>query len=224
MRMRRLKKFDERKVKVSDIMLKLDIGENRRFDIEVEPEYIDFAKLFGNNNPLYLEVGCGMGGFAVEFAKQHPDINLIAVEINENVIIKAAEKTLDEGIYNIRFLCVSANYLDRYIRPDSIDEMFLNFSCPYPKNRYESHRLTSPVFLEIYKRLLKKGAVICQKTDNMHFFEYSIEQFSKANFTLSNISLDLHNSDFEGNIVTEYESKFISQGLPIYRLEATNNK
>ena len=222
--MRRLKKFDERKVKVSDIMLKLDIGENRRFDIEVEPEYIDFAKLFGNNNPLYLEVGCGMGGFAVEFAKQHPDINLIAVEINENVIIKAAEKTLDEGIYNIRFLCVSANYLDRYIRPDSIDEMFLNFSCPYPKNRYESHRLTSPVFLEIYKRLLKKGAVICQKTDNMHFFEYSIEQFSKANFTLSNISLDLHNSDFEGNIVTEYESKFISQGLPIYRLEATNNK
>ena len=224
MRMRRLKKFDERKVKVSDIMLKLDIGENRRFDIEVEPEYIDFVKLFGNNNPLYLEVGCGMGGFAVEFAKQHPDINLIAVEINENVIIKAAEKTLDEGIYNIRFLCVSANYLDRYIRPDSIDEMFLNFSCPYPKNRYESHRLTSPVFLEIYKRLLKKGAVICQKTDNMHFFEYSIEQFSKANFTLSNISLDLHNSDFEGNIVTEYESKFISQGLPIYRLEATNNK
>lgn len=224
MRMRRLKKFDERKVKVSDIMLKLDIGENRRFDIEVEPEYIDFAKLFGNNNPLYLEVGCGMGGFAVEFAKQHPDINLIAVEINENVIIKAAEKTLDEGIYNIRFLCVSANYLDRYIRPDSIDEMFLNFSCPYPKNRYESHRLTSPVFLEIYKRLLKKGAVICQKTDNMHFFEYSIEQFSKANYTLSNISLDLHNSDFEGNIVTEYESKFISQGLPIYRLEATNNK
>lgn len=224
MRMRRLKKFDERKVKVSDIMLKLDIGENRRFDIEVEPEYIDFAKLFGNNNPLYLEVGCGMGGFAVEFAKQHPDINLIAVEINENVIIKAAEKTLDEGIYNIRFLCVSANYLDRYIRHDSIDEMFLNFSCPYPKNRYESHRLTSPVFLEIYKRLLKKGAVICQKTDNMHFFEYSIEQFSKANFTLSNISLDLHNSDFEGNIVTEYESKFISQGLPIYRLEATNNK
>lgn len=221
MRMRRLKKFDIRRAAVEDIMMKC-VVENKRYDADAadSAELIDFSQWFGNDNPLQLEVGCGMGGFAAEYARQNPDVNLIAVEINENVIIKAAENALSQNIPNVRFLCVSANYLDRYIASDSIERMFLNFSCPYPKNRYESHRLTYPTFLKIYKRLLKDGAMICQKTDNMHFFEYSLEQYSKAGFVLQNISLDLHNSDFEGNIVTEYERKFISQGLPIYRVEA----
>ena len=165
-----------------------------------------------------------MGGFAIEYARQNPNTNIIAVEINVNVIIKAAERTKKAGVTNIRFLCVGANYLNRYIPDNSVSQMFLNFSCPYPKNRYESHRLTSPVFMKIYKRLLKNGAKSHQKTDNMHFFEYSIEQFSSAQFLLSNISLDLHNSDFQGNIITEYEQKFLEQGLPIYRLEAENVK
>ena len=220
MRMRRLKKFDSRRAAVEDIMIKC-VVENKRYDANADSgAQIDFAKWFGNDNPLHLEVGCGMGGFAAEYARQNPDVNLVAVEINENVIIKAAETALREGIPNVRFICVSANYLDRYIAAGSVERMFLNFSCPYPKNRYESHRLTYPTFLKIYKRLLKNGAAICQKTDNMHFFEYSLEQYSKAGFTLQNISLDLHNSDFEGNIVTEYEQKFASQGLPIYRAEA----
>lgn len=221
MRMRRLKKFDIRRAAVEDIMMKLTV-ENKRYDMQTtnSAELIDFAQWFGNGNPLHLEIGCGMGGFAAEYARQNPDINLIAVEINENVIIKAAEKTLRENIPNVRYLCVSANYLDRYIGENSVERMFLNFSCPYPKNRCESRRLTHPVFLKIYKRLLKSGAVICQKTDNMHFFEYSLEQYSKAGLILQNITLDLHESNFEGNIVTEYEQKFVSQGLPIYRVEA----
>lgn len=224
MRMRRLKKFDEREAFVRDIMIKCTV-EDKRYNAAADgDEYIDFSALFGNDSPVYLEVGCGMGGFAAEFAKRHPQINLLAVEINENVIIKAAERTKAENIPNIRYLCVSANYLDRYIRDGAIERMFLNFSCPYPKNRYESHRLTSPVFLKIYRKILKNGAEIHQKTDNMHFFEYSIEQFSKHGFALQNLSLDLHHSDFEENIVTEYESKFASQGLPIYRLEAVNRK
>ncbi|MGN0557491.1 MAG: tRNA (guanosine(46)-N7)-methyltransferase TrmB [Acutalibacteraceae bacterium] len=222
--MRRLKKFDEREAFVRDIMIKCTV-EDKRYNAAADgDEYIDLPALFGNDSPVYLEVGCGMGGFAAEFAKRHPQINLLAVEINENVIIKAAERTKAENIPNVRYLCVSANYLDRYIRDSAIERMFLNFSCPYPKNRYESHRLTSPVFLRIYRKILKNGAEIHQKTDNMHFFEYSIEQFSKHGFALQNLSLDLHHSDFEGNIVTEYESKFASQGLPIYRLEAVNQK
>jgi tRNA (guanine-N7-)-methyltransferase len=96
----------------------------------------------------------------------------------------------------------------------------LNFSCPFPKAAYASHRLTHQNFLEIYKEIMKKGSEIHQKTDNMHFFEFSIEHFTKSGFALKNVSLDLHNSDFEGNIVTEYEQKFVSQGLPIYRLVA----
>lgn len=223
--MRRLKKFDDRKQAVENIMTRCEITDKRyNANDKSLHEYIDFTQWFGNDNPIYLEIGCGMGRFAVDFARQNPDINLIAVEINENVIIKAAELTIAENVPNIRFICVSANYLDRYIAPDAISQIFLNFSCPYPKKRYASHRLTNPVFLNIYKSLLKNGAMIYQKTDNMHFFEYSLEQYSKCGFLLQNISLDLHNSDFEGNIITEYEQKFVSQGLPIYRVEAVNLK
>ena len=220
MRMRRKCNLEARLEACGEMLLYPYIEErNSKITNEIK-EYIDIETLYGNAHPLELEIGCGMGGFAAEYARQNPDVNLIAVEINENVIIKAAETALRENIPNVRFLCVSANYLDRYIAAGSVERMFLNFSCPYPKNRYESHRLTYPTFLKIYGRLLKKGAAICQKTDNMHFFEYSLEQYSKAGFTLQNISLDLHNSDFEGNIVTEYEQKFASQGLPIYRVEA----
>ena len=89
-----------------------------------------------------------------------------------------------------------------------------------PKAAYDSHWLTHIRFLKIYKQLLKKGAYIHQKTDNMHFFEFSLEQFSGAGFSLKNVSLDLHNSAFEGNNETEYEHRFASMGMPIYRLEA----
>ena len=156
----------------------------------------------------------------MEFAKANPDINLLAVEKDANVIVAACELATAEGVKNLRFLRCSAEYLERYLKPQSIERLFLNFSCPFPKNKYASHRLTSANFLEIYKRILKSDAEIHQKTDNMHFFEFSLEQFSMSGFALKNISLDLHNSDFEGNIVTEYENRFVSQGLPIYRLEA----
>jgi tRNA (guanine-N7-)-methyltransferase len=104
--------------------------------------------------------------------------------------------------------------------PQSIARIFLNFSCPFPKAAYATHRLTHLRFLEIYKRIMKKDAEIHQKTDNMHFFEFSLEQLSLGGFALKNISLDLHNSGFEGNIETEYEHRFASLGQPIYRLEA----
>jgi tRNA (guanine-N7-)-methyltransferase len=124
------------------------------------------------------------------------------------------------GLENLKFIKCSAEYLEKYIHEQSIEQIFLNFSCPFPKAKYASHRLTHKNFLEIYKKLLKAGAEIHQKTDNMHFFEFSIEHFTNSGFALKNISLDLHNSDFEGNIETEYEHRFASQGLPIYRLEA----
>ena len=101
--------------------------------------------------------------------------------------------------------------------------ILLYFSCPFPKSGYATHRLTHNRFLEIYKRLLKKGGEIHQKTDNMHFFEFSLEQLSASGFALKNVSLDLHKSGYEGNIMTEYEEKFTSKGFPIYRLEAYIN-
>ena len=220
MRVRRKKHLPERLAAVSDVLLSGEQEDRNHKTAIAKKDYIDLKKLFGNSNPLYLEIGCGKGKFAVEYAKRHKGINLLAVEKEANVIVSACELCKREGIQNLKFLKCSAEYIERYIREKSGAGIFLNFSCPFPKNTYASHRLTSARFLEIYKRILADGARIEQKTDNMHFFEFSIEQFSAAGFILENISLDLHNSGYEDNIVTEYESRFAAEGLPIYRLEA----
>ena len=220
MRMRKKKNLKERLEAVKDYLY-ISETEDRNFKTAVNnKDYIDFDKWFGFPQPLYLEVGCGKGRFACEYAAAHPEINLIAVEKEANVIVSACELAKSMNLKNVRFIKCSAEYIERHIKPASIERIFLNFSCPFPKNKYASHRLTHKNFLEIYTRIMKRGAEIHQKTDNMHFFEFSLEQFSNNGFAFKNISLDLHNSEFEGNIMTEYEQKFVSQGLPIYRLEA----
>lgn len=219
MRMRKKKHLEERIEKCDNVISLISDDSNVLTAIE-KKEYIDTKALFGNDNPVVLEIGCGKGRFACEFAKREPDINVLALEKCENVLVMACETAMKENITNLKFLHSGAEYLEKYIRPESIERIYLNFSCPYPKNRYANHRLTNQRFLKSYEVILKKGAEIHQKTDNMHFFEYSIEQLTGYGFSLKNISLDLHNSDFEGNIETEYEHRFASQGMPIYRLEA----
>lgn len=220
MRMKKLKHLDDRKSACGE-MLYSAVSEELNFETaDRQKDYIDLEKWYGANRPLYLDVGCGKGQFACTLAAQNPDINVLAIEKNSNVIVQACEKAKQLGIENIRFLKCGAEYITKYLRPGSAERIYLNFSCPFPKKSHASHRLTSPTFLRLYKELLKEGAEIHQKTDNRQLFEYSIEQLSEYGFTLKNISLDLHSSDFEGNIVTEYEQKFVSAGLPIYRLEA----
>ena len=220
MRMKRKKNLDERINASLDYLTIMKNDSLNYNDAVNENHRLDLAELFGNDNPVYLEIGSGKGQFGCTFAKQNPDKNILCVERNRNVLILAIDSTREMGLDNIRFLCGTAEYLPSYIEENSVEGIFLNFSCPFPKHKHIAHRLTNPRFLEIFRRIMKNNGAICQKTDNMHFFEYSIEQFSACGFKLSNISLDLHNSDFEGNIVTEYEYKFASQGYPIYRLEA----
>ncbi len=220
MRMRKKKNLETRLEGCQDNLIIID-REDRNFNsAKLHKDYIDFNAVFKNDNPIYLEIGCGKGQFVCEMAKRHPEINFIAVEKIANVIVSACENAREQNIENIVFIKCGAEYLPSVIRPDSISRIYLNFSCPYPKKKYASHRLTARPFLEIYSELLKEGAEIHQKTDNKGLFEFSIEQLSSYGFKLKNISLDLHNSDFEGNIVTEYEAKFVAEGLPIYRLEA----
>lgn len=220
MRMRRKKYLDERMDACGGYLLTM-LSEDRNFETaKNNPDYLDFEELFKNGNPVFLEIGCGKGQFVCELAKRCPENNYLAVEKVGNVVVAAAERARDEKLPNVRFLKCGAEYLQCFLPDNSIAGIYLNFSCPFPKKAYTSHRLTNERFLNIYRCLMKPGAEIHQKTDNMHFFEYSIEEFTKCGFALKNISLDLHASDFEGNIVTEYESKFAEQGLPIYRLEA----
>ncbi len=219
MRMRKKKHLEEKLLQCKNLIDIPPVTEDYRTYIE-KREYLDFVEIFGNDNPIHMEIGCGKGQFVSEIAKKNPEINYIAVEVNRNVICDACKKAQEAELSNIVFLHCGAEILERYIMPESVDRLYLNFSCPFPKKAYENRRLTNVRFLNIYRNILSKDAEIHQKTDNMHFFEYSIEQYTLGGYKLKNVSLDLHNSDFEGNIITEYEHRFSSMGMPIYRLEA----
>ena len=169
---------------------------------------------------MWLEIGCGKGQFALEVSKLYPNVNLIAVEKISNVILTACERAEKENPKNCKFLNCSAENLCYYFNENSVERIFLNFSCPYPKYTYRNRRLTYYRFLEIYKKLLTKNGEIHLKTDNAGFFEFSIQSLSEFGFKIKNVSLDLHNSDFLDNVETEYEKLFSAQGKPIYRLEA----
>lgn len=194
--------------------------------VTLNPEgIINTDQIFGNNNPVQLEIGCGKGAFTLENAKRNPDINFIAIEKERNVIVLAMEKIIREDIKNVRFICCNAENITNFFAENSIDKIYLNFSCPFPKKRYAKHRLTHKNFLDLYKTVLPAKHEVHFKTDNREFFEFSLNSFCDSNWKLQNITLDLHNSIFnENNIVTEYEEKFSSQGFPIYRLEAVNIK
>ncbi|MCH5199011.1 MAG: tRNA (guanosine(46)-N7)-methyltransferase TrmB [Oscillospiraceae bacterium] len=222
MRMRRKKHLDEKIAKCSNLILTPPITSDYREEVK-NKEYIDFNEIFGSSKPLVMEIGCGKGKFICELAKREPDKNFIAVEVNPNVLCSACELAETEGVNNVIYIKCGAEVLTKYIKPHSIERIYLNFSCPFPKKAYENRRLTNIRFLEIYKEILSASGDIHQKTDNMGFFEYSLEQYSLAGFRLKNVSLDLHNSNFENNIVTEYEKKFSELGFRIYRLEAFPN-
>ena len=222
--MRRKKNLDERIEACREVMLYMQCQNEHANDPLSEEFFADSRKTFGNDNPLFLEIGCGKGGFAIEFARQNPDINLVAVEKTPNVLVTGMEEQMKLQLPNLKFCLGQAEYLEHLFHDNAIDRIFLNFSCPFPKKSYAIHRLTHARFLEIYRKVMKENAEIHQKTDNMHFFEFSIEQLSNNGFPLKNVSLDLHNSGFQGNIMTEYEKRFTELGQPIYRLEAVNGR
>lgn len=222
MRMRRKANLEQRLAACVETGKLLILNcEDRNFQTSVvEKEYIDLKKLFGNDNPVVLEIGAGKGQFACELARLNPDKNILAVERTSNVIVEAAEKAIAMGLPNLYLLRCDAEYLTKFIPDGAIERIYLNFSCPFPKKSYAPHRLTHHKFLKIYESLLVPDGEIHQKTDNRQFFEFSINELSGYGFTLKNVSLDLHASDFEGNIMTEYEKRFSDMGKPIYRLEA----
>lgn len=177
------------------------------------------SEVFGNDNPLYLELGCGKGSFAIQSAELHPERNYIALEKLSNVIVVGCEQAQKLNLANLRFLNCRAENLLHYLPPHSVTEIILNFSCPFPKKTYANRRLTSPNYLAIYQQLLVDGGIIRQKTDDRPFFDYSLETLTANGWQVFDIDYDLP-ADFEGNIVTEYESKFRAEGKPIYALKA----
>ncbi|MGD6992607.1 tRNA (guanosine(46)-N7)-methyltransferase TrmB [Sutcliffiella horikoshii] len=196
------------------------IAENSFYCIpDPENQQGKWNEIFGNNNPIHIEVGTGKGTFVTEMAKANPTINYIGIELFESVIVKALEKAVAADIPNVKLLNVNAQKLADYFEAGEVDRVYLNFSDPWPKTRHEKRRLTYKGFLDLYKEVLVSQGEIHFKTDNRGLFEYSLMSFSEYGLLLKYVSLDLHNSEFEGNIMTEYEEKFSSKGFPIYRCE-----
>lgn len=180
------------------------------------------SDVFKNNNPIHIEIGCGKGQFMMGLAKHFPDINFIAIEKYDSVLVRCLEKVSQEDIPNLRLVLLDALMLGEVFQNGEVSEIYLNFSDPWPKSRHAKRRLTSYIYLNIYRNILKDDGAIIQKTDNRSLFESSLESFSQNDWYLQNISLDLHKTDLF-NITTEYEDKWSPKG-PIYRLEARMHK
>lgn len=175
---------------------------------------------FDQEQPIYIEVGSGMGQFITELASKHPDINFVSLERDKNVMIRVLDKVLEKDLSNIKLICNDAMELTDYFKESEIDRLYLNFSDPWPKKRHAKRRLTYHTFLSLYKTILKEDGEIHFKTDNRGLFAYSLESMSQFGMYFTKINLNLHDEDDEENIETEYERKFADKGSRIYRMEA----
>ena len=195
-----------------------DIVENSSYVIKnSENNKGNFNKLFGNNNPIHIEIGMGKGNFIINNAIKYPNINFIGIEKYDSVMVKAIRRLEELDLPNLRLIRMDANNIEEVFDKE-IDQIYLNFSDPWPKERHAKRRLTSPNFLNKYKNIFKDKEIITFKTDNRKLFEYSVMSFNSQGFTIENLSLDLYNDDIEDNIPTEYEMKFHSKGFPIYKI------
>ncbi len=178
--------------------------------------------VFGNNKPIYIEIGMGKGKFIIENAIKNPDINFIGIEKFDSVLAKSLPK-IPEGLDNLLIVRMDALNIDNVFDKE-IDRIYLNFSDPWPKNRHHLRRLSSRVFLEKYDSIFRGDMVIYQRTDNQPLYIYSLESYSEHGCVLSDISFDLHkDKDTEELITTEYEDKFSDKGMPIYSVVATKS-
>jgi tRNA (guanine-N7-)-methyltransferase len=220
MRIRRKKHLKERLETVKEILIVPDRDIVNVLEAIKDKRYFDFENIFSNDNPVELEVGCGKGGFIIEKAKRNPNVNYLAVELLENIVVMAAEQAKEQGVKNVRFVNSGAEYLSRYIPDGTISNVYLNFSPPYPNKGYENRRLSCDRRVEDYKKFLKSGGSVFQKTDDKPFFEYSLEKFLEHGFLVKDVSKEIMLNQID-NVQTEYEKKFRALGMNVYGLIAT---
>jgi len=206
-------------MRLRNIKNKEEIIENSKYIVLNPKDYRgNWKNLFGNDNPIYIEIGMGMGKFIVENAKANKSINYIGIEKQDNVLARSLPN-IPDGLDNLRVIRLNALEIDEVFSKE-VDLLYLNFSDPWPKVRHNSRRLTSSIFLEKYDKIFKDKKVIEQRTDNENLFIYSIETLSSFNYALSEVTFDL-NVMMPERITTEYEDKFMKKGNKIYHLKAS---
>lgn len=185
---------------------------------------------FKKEQPIYLEVGCGKGGFAGQLALNNPDKNILAVDIKidmlgvgRRTIVKLFEeagKSQDE-IDNVLLVNYNVEQLDKILTEnDVVDRLFINFCNPWPRKKHKKRRLTYPRKLEMYKKFLKKDGEIRFKTDDDELFDESIEYFESSGYEITFLTRDLHSENLTDNIETEHEKMFSQEGIKIKYLVA----
>ena len=179
-------------------------------------------RLFGNDRPIYLEIGMGKGKFLIENAIRYPEINFVGIERYDSVLARALEK-VPENLKNIKIVRLNAEYIEKLFDHE-ISLIYLNFSGPWPKKKHHRRRLTSLEFLSKYDTIFQTDAVIVQKTDNADLFAYSLCCLSQYGYVLEDVSLDYQPTVEDENIETEYEERFRKLHLPIYRLIAKKKR
>ena len=196
------------------------IIENQFSIQEPEQKKGKWAEVFGNDHPIHIEVGMGKGQFIIEMARRNPEVNYIGIEKYSSVLVRAVEKLEDFEQDNLRLIRMDAENIEEVFDKDEVDRIYLNFSDPWPKDRHAKRRLTSRQFLERYHNILKEEGRVIFKTDNRPLFDFSLEEVKEAGWTLEKSTFDLHHSEYvEGNIMTEYEEKFVAKGNPICMLQ-----
>ena len=172
--------------------------------------------------PLYLELGCGKGKFCNQTAMDNPGALYVAVERDKSVILAAIEKAHNNELPNLFFINCDVNNIEDMFDADEVDRIYINFCDPWNRRNKPKRRLTYRDFLAKYKNLLKKGGQIRFKTDNDDLYDFSLEEFKFCGFGLSELTRDLHNSEYDkDNVRTEFEQKFADEGIPIKRAVAT---
>ncbi len=184
-----------------------------------------WKEVFGNGNRIHIEIGMGKGAFLTTMAQANPYTNYIGIEKYSSVLIRAIEKQEELELPNLYFIRMEAEYIDEVFAPGEVGRIYLNFSDPWPKDRHAKRRLTSKEFLNRYTKILTEDGLVIFKTDNRELFDFSLEQIPEAGWELVDYTYDLHNSAYvKGNIMTEYEAKFVGEGKPICRLTAKQNR
>ena len=173
--------------------------------------------LFGNSNPIYIEIGMGKGRFIHTMAKEHPDINFVGIEKYSSVLLRAIQKMEEEELPNLKFIRMDAEDIARVFGPGEVDRIYLNFSDPWPKDRHAKRRLPSREFLGRYDVILKREGRLEFKTDNRDLFDFAVEELGPAGWKAQAITYDLHRDEtlMQGNVMTEYEERFSAMGNAI---------
>ena len=180
-----------------------------------------WAEIFGNRHPIFIEVGMGKGKFITELAQTHPENNYVGIERYSSVLLRALQKReqLPE-IQNLYYLCIDAADLPEIFGQGEVYHIYLNFSDPWPKDRHAKRRLPSRQFLARYDQILAPDGKVEFKTDNRGLFDFALEEYREAGWTLEACTFDLHHDEdmMRGNVMTEYEEKFSSLGNPIHKM------